>query len=124
MFVCPKSELAKHFTLLLRPEEEIPLMPELALVLAAVSALPDGSYCVYDDQADGMAIPQWLFVLQEVQCAAWSGEEENSMGYGGISVSSTKHGPILNVWLAGSSLQSASSIYVVPEEAHKIAQYS
>lgn len=118
-----QAQLATHITLLHQPTPQDPCPPELAVVLAAVAALPaGGSYVVLDDQEH--TVPQYVYVLPTVPAAAWDGSALNSMGYGGVEVLQTSKGNGLMVYLGGSSLQSASTLWVVPAAAHEVATAS
>lgn len=113
------SQVTTHVALLIQPTPQDLCPPEKSVILAAVAALPEGEYCIFDEQED--SVPQWLHCIPEVQAAAWGGGEQGSFGYGGTSVAATSYGPVLRVWLGGSTAQSATGFWIVPAKAAEVA---
>jgi len=105
-----RAEMLQHLVAVLQPDME--RTPELPVVQAALAALPDVEYVMYDPEA-GDLIPAPLYALGGTVTAQFA-PLEGSMGYGEVTVLATVQGPALSVSLGGSSGQSASVLWVVP----------
>lgn len=107
-----KAALLAHSTALASPTPADVAPPEQAIIESALAALPEGPYGVIDTEVH--SIPDWLAMLPTTKVGEWAGTAEGSWGYGGIELLATRYGPGLNIWLGGSSLQSAGGYYVLP----------
>lgn len=107
-----KAAVAAHISTLFQPSPEDPSPPELAQILQAVADLPEGFYLVLD--AEEMELPAWLQALPSHRILEWDGRAEQSLGYGWVNSVQTSHGLGLDVACGGSSLASATGLYVFP----------
>lgn len=111
-----KAELKARLAVMFQPtsQDQAP-GPEIHVINAAIAALPDDHYQIYDDESDDSpSPPDALYGLPRRAAANWDGTAEGSWGYGSVELVSSHVGPGLLISVAGSPAQSASSFWIMP----------
>jgi hypothetical protein len=122
-----RSELINELRTTLAPTAQDPLPPEFQIMAAAILALPgskDSLYALLDLEV--LQAPDWLQALPTTPLSQWQGNEQPGMlGYGGIEllqISRSYGAGGLNIWLGGSPMNSACTIYVVPQALNSLLE--
>lgn len=114
-----KPALLEHLRLLATVDGTAAAPPEQAHIEAAVQALPNGEYAVYDPELAWP--PSWLNSLPAIELTSWAGTEPGSWGYGDVQQLQTPQGPGLSISLGG-GIQSAATLFIVPLAAARAAE--
>lgn len=107
------NQLIKQLPTILVGDDSTP-PPEVQIIAAAISALPDSDYLLYDLEV--VEAPAGLLALPCTPIAKWDGTQESSYGYGCVELVTTRVGNGLSIAFGGSQGQSASVLYVVPAQ--------
>jgi hypothetical protein len=123
-----RTALIAAVTTLVAPSNEDVAPPELFTVLGTLATLPaTAQYVIYDlEESAGTLVPSEELIEQLVpstpegqgaELANWDGSAPHSMGYGDVYATNTPAGPGLTITMAGSSMSSAATVWVVPVTA-------
>ena len=115
------AQLHVHFTGDLLGTAGVVTPPEYHFITMVALAQLDQSKCyvILDlEEVDLESFPQVVALQDQGQSImVCSGDEFPEMlGYGGIGSVQSPHGVMLTMHLGGSSMNSASSVFIVPEE--------
>jgi hypothetical protein len=121
-----RTALVAALTTMVAPSSGDVAAPELFTMLGTLGTLDAHmQYVIYDlEEAGGTLVPSDDLVDQLVaatqddqQLANWSGDQPNSMGYGSVRPLAMPAGTGLAITMAGSSMSSAATVWVVPVTA-------
>jgi len=121
-----RTALVAALTTMVAPSNGDIAPPELFTMLGTLGSLDAHmQYVIYDlEESGGTLVPSDDLVQQLVagtqddqQLANWSGSQPGSMGYGSVRPVAVPAGTGLALTMAGSSMSSAATVWVVPVTA-------